>query len=354
MPETAVSLRVTDLAKSYGAAPVLAGATLEIAAGGCVAVLGPSGSGKTTLLRIVAGLVTADRGTVEVAGRLTDAPEPRVRAEARGVAFLFQDLALWPHMTIRGNLDFVLEARGVARGDRERLAGESAAAAEFPAALLGRRPGEISGGERQRAALARVLAQEPKLLLLDEPLSHLDPALRASLLLQLRRLRRERSLASLLVTHDMAEAFALADVVVVLHHGRMEQTGAPRDVYERPRTRFVAEFVGRASFLPATRRDGRLVTAAGEFPADGAPDGAVVAVLRPERVRPADGAPVRARVADAVFQGDHWLWAVDLASGGGSEGARVLVRADRNAARGEEVALVVDPPPFVPAEEGVR
>jgi ABC-type Fe3+/spermidine/putrescine transport system ATPase subunit len=339
---------VSGLTKSYGRAPALSGVDLEIAAGACTAVLGPSGSGKSTLLRIVAGLVDADGGRVEIHGQVTDDPRRLVRAEERGVAFLFQDLALWPHMTVRGNLDFVLEARGVRKAERPQEAETAATSAEFPARLLDRRPGEISGGERQRAAIARVLAQHPRLLLLDEPLSHLDPELRAALLLQLRRIRVERGLAALLVTHEVGEAFSLAQQVLVMRNGRVEQSASPRDLYDRPRTRFGAGFVGRAWFVRAARRDGAVATPFGTFPAGDAPEGPLVAVVRPERVRAEPGGPVRARVVDAVYQGDHWLWATDLDGDAG----RVLVRADRPAARGDEVALACDRPWFVPDESG--
>lgn len=348
MPETGVALRVRGLRKSFGATPVLRDVSVEVAAGGCVAVLGPSGSGKSTLLRVVAGLAPADEGSVEIHGVVTDDPEPRVPPEARGVAFLFQDLALWPHMSLRGNLDFVLEARGVPRSERRAAGDRAAASARLPSALLDRRPADVSGGERQRAAIARALAQAPRLVLLDEPLSHLDPGLRARLLLELRHLREQAGLSTLLVTHDIEEAFALAQSVVVMQAGRVVQAGPPLTVYERPASRFVAEFVGRASFLPAVRRDGRLATSVGEFPADRAPEGPLLAVVRPERIRPVPGGPVRARVEDAVFLGDHWLWETSVGAAGAE--CRVLVRADRPAERGEIVSLAADPPAFVPDE----
>ncbi|MCE9635415.1 MAG: ABC transporter ATP-binding protein [Planctomycetes bacterium] len=348
MVETAVALRVQGLKKSYGDVSVLDDVSLEVPGGQCTAILGPSGSGKSTLMRIVAGLVDADAGRVEVLGQVTDDPRRRVAPEKRGVALLFQDLALWPHMTVRGNLDFVLEARGVSKSER-RAKGEAAAeGAEFPASLLDRKPSEISGGERQRAAIARALAQQPRLVLLDEPLSHLDPALRATLLLELRRLREKHGLSTLLVTHEVGEAFALAQTVVVLRRGRVEQAAAPRDIYERPRSRFVAEFVGRASILPATRGAGRIETPLGTFSDSGAPAGAVVAVVRPERVRATDGG-ARARIVDSVFQGDHWLWQTELA-----QGARVLVRSTSPAVPGQEVALTADVPAFVPDDVECR
>ena len=339
------------------------GVSLAVAAGECVAVLGPSGSGKSTLLRVVAGLVAADAGRVEIAGTVTDDPRPRVPPERRGVGFLFQDLALWPHLSLRGNLDFVLEARGVARGDRPREIDDAATAAELPRELLDRRPGDVSGGERQRAALARVLVQAPRLLLLDEPLSHLDPDLRWSLVALLRRLRAERGLTSLLVTHDRSEAFALAQRIVVVRNGRIEQEGTPEEVYERPRTAFVASFVSRAALLPAERRGSEVVTPFGTWPAAGAvppvPSGPLLAVFRPECVRSvangADGAPgadgthgVRGRIVDGYPCGDHWIVTAEVPSGDSS--VRVPFRADAGAAVGSEVRLTATHPAFVPSD----
>jgi len=342
---TAPALRVEGLRKAYGATPVLDSVSLAVEDGGCTAVLGPSGCGKSTLLRIIAGLVTADAGKVEIRGAVVDDPKPRVPPEKRGVGFVFQDLALWPHMTIRGNLDFVLEARGVRGAAATKAAEDAADSVGLPRALFGRRPGELSGGERQRAAIARTLVQAPAVVLLDEPLSNLDRGLRVQILALLRRLRMERGLAALLVTHDRDEAFALADRVVVLRAGRVEQQGTPEEVYGRPVSRYVAKLVGTASFLPAERRDGTLATALGAWPVEGISNGPLVAVFRPESVRLADQGAVRGRCLDAFYRGDHWLHSVEV------EGSKttVLVRAARRASPGDAVRLEADRPAFVPA-----
>jgi iron(III) transport system ATP-binding protein len=342
---TASALRVEALGMSYGRVRVLDSVSLAVAPGACTAVLGPSGCGKSTLLRIVAGLVAADAGRVEIGGRVTDDPSPRVPPEARGVGFVFQDLALWPHLSIRGNLDFVMEARGVRGDDAARRAGAAAESVGLPAALLGRRPGDLSGGERQRAAIARVLVQEPSVVLLDEPLTNLDRELRVQILAMLRRLRAERGLTSLLVTHDRDEAFALADRVAVLRAGRVEQHGTPEEIYASPASRYVARLVGTASFVPAERRDGTLATALGSWPAAGAPNGPVVAVFRPETVRFSGAGGVRGRCVDALYRGDHWLHTVEVDGPGGRPS--VLVRAVRPARPGEAVTLEADRPAFV-------
>jgi ABC-type Fe3+/spermidine/putrescine transport system ATPase subunit len=339
------ALRVDSVAKAYGKVPVLDSVSLEVGKGGCTAVLGPSGCGKSTLLRIVAGLVTADAGTVEVRGAVVDDPRPRVPPEKRGVGFVFQDLALWPHMTVRGNLDFVLEARGIRGDEASKAARDAADAVGLPPALFGRRPGELSGGERQRAAIARTLVQDPAVMLLDEPLSNLDRELRVQILALLRRLRVERGLAALLVTHDRDEAFALADRVVVLRAGRVEQAGAPQEIYGRPASKYVARLVGTASFVPVERRDGSFSTPLGAWPAEAGSNGPVVAVFRPESLRFSEQGAVRGRCVDAFYRGDHWLHSIEV------EGATstVLVRGASRADPGDAVRLEADRPAFVPA-----
>ena len=347
---TAAALSVDALAKSYGGTRVLAGVSLTVAAGGCTAVLGPSGCGKSTLLRVVAGLVAADAGRVEIGGTVTDDPAPRVPPERRGVGFVFQDLALWPHMDVRENLAFVLAARGVRGAPAEARTAAALEAVGLPAALLTRRPGQLSGGERQRAAIARVLVQEPALLLLDEPLTNLDRELRVQILALLRRLRAERGLAALLVTHDRDEAFALADRIAVLRDGRVEQEGTPQEVYGAPRSAYVAALVGTASLLPAERRGAEIATPLGTWPADGVANGPLVAVFRPETVRLSEAGAFGGRCVDAYYRGDHWLHAIEIEAAGVRR--TVLVRASARAAPGAAVRLDADRPAFVAGNNG--
>jgi iron(III) transport system ATP-binding protein len=335
------SVQLDSLSRRLGGRDVLRGLSLEVEAGEWIALLGPSGAGKTTLLRAIAGLEAPDAGRVLLGGREAVSIPPR----DRGVGFVFQDLALWPHMSVSGNLGFVMEARGVRGADAAKRAREAVDAVGLPAALLERRPGELSGGERQRAAIARVLVQEPAVVLLDEPLTNLDRELRVQILAMLRKLRAERGLASLLVTHDRDEAFALADRVAVLRAGRVEQHGTPEDIYATPASRYVARLVGTASFVPAERRDGTFATALGSWPADGAPNGPVVAVFRPEMVRFSGQSGVRGRCVDAFYRGDHWLHTVEVEAPGARPS--VLVRAARPAKPGEAVTLEADRPAFV-------
>lgn len=355
MPPAPDALRIEGLRKSFGSREVLSGVSLAVPAGSCTALLGPSGSGKSTLLRIAAGLETADAGRVTIAGRLADDPEQRIPVEQRNVGMLFQELALWPHMTVAGNLSFVLEARQVPASERAGRIDAAVAGAGLPRSLLDRRPPTLSGGERQRAALARLLVQGTSLFLLDEPLSHLDPHLRHGLLDALAALREERGIAYLIVTHDQTEAFALADTVVVLRDGRVEQQGTPESIYRSPASRFVAEFVGRCAFVDAEARGGRVATPFGDVPAPG-PDGRRTLVYRPETVRLRDGAgsaagdAVREAVREAVrgtvrsvrFGDGAWIASVDVPFGAAAW--RLLVRADRAPAPGDAVGLEATPP----------
>ncbi len=341
------ALRIENLHVRYGSTPALRGVGLTVDAGGCTAVLGPSGCGKSTLLRAVAGLTAAHDGHIRIGDTLTDSPKQLVAPEDRRVALVFQDLALWPHMTVNGNLDFVLEARGVRRAERPDETLAAFAAVGFPSELAARYPGELSGGERQRAAIARAIAQQPRILLLDEPLTGLDRHLRRHLLETLAALRAERGLAMLVVTHDQEEAFALADRVAVMNHGVIEQEGAPEDVYAAPQTAFVAGFVGPAALLESTVSAGSARTPLGEFPAAGVADGARLAVFRPDTVRVATGSSAHPGVVETAFyRGGHFLLVVRLTEGD----QRVLVRSNAGVEPGTQIALEADGPAFVGPE----
>ncbi len=344
---TPAPIRCEDLRKDFGRRPALAGASLEAPAGRFTAILGSSGCGKTTLLRIVAGLETADGGRVLLGDRVLSDPLPRVLARDRRVGMVFQSLALWPHMTAEGHLHFVLSSRGAPRDGRPARARELLALVGL-SDRGGARPAELSGGEQQRVALARALAGDPAVLLLDEPFGSLDAALRASLRDSVRGIQRRLGLTTVLVTHDQEEALAVADHLVVMRAGRVEQAGPPADVYRRPSTRFVAEFLGGAAVLPATVAGGRVRTALGEATAPapaGWPDGPALAVVRPECARlSGDGTP--ARVLRTTFAGGRFL--VEVALAGGADGAPALrVAADAPAADGAEVRVALSEPPHL-------
>ncbi|MEI8257228.1 MAG: TOBE-like domain-containing protein [Deltaproteobacteria bacterium] len=276
-----MSIAVDGIRKRFGEYIALQDVAFEVQTGQLAAILGPSGCGKTTLLRIIAGLETPDAGRVFLQGReATDLPVAR-----RRVGFVFQHYALFRHMTVFDNVAFGLTVRR--RPDRPSAAAIRAKVEELLAlvqleAEAGRRPAQLSGGQRQRVALARALAVDPEVLLLDEPFGALDTQVRQELRRWLRRLHDALHFTSLFVTHDQTEAFEVADSILVMNHGRIEQRGTPEQVYDEPATAFVHSFVGTTHELPARREAG--VLSIGPLPpvADAGPDGAVRVVMRPQ------------------------------------------------------------------------
>jgi iron(III) transport system ATP-binding protein len=270
-----LAIHAADIHKAFGAAQAVAGATVTVEEGQLVALLGPSGSGKTTLLRIVAGFDAPDAGTVRVGGRLVAGDGVWEEPDRRRVGMVFQDGALFPHLTVSRNVGFG-EPRAGRVDECLRLVGLADRAGSYPH--------ELSGGERQRIALARALAIEPEVVLLDEPFASLDATLREALREEVAGILRDAGASALLVTHDQQEALSLADVVVVLRDGRVEQVGRPEEVYTQPASRWVAEFLGAADVVPGTASDGVVDCELGRFPADRALSGAVEVVVRPEAV----------------------------------------------------------------------
>jgi putative spermidine/putrescine transport system ATP-binding protein len=314
-------LVLSGLSKSYGPVVAVQDLALEVEKGESVALLGPSGCGKTTTLRMVAGLIEPTRGSIWAAGRdLTHVP-----AHRRNMGYVFQSYALFPHMNVAANVAFGLEERGVPRPERKRRVAEALALVRLDG-LEERRPREISGGQMQRVALARALVLEPDVLLLDESLSNLDSKLRESMRHEIREIQRGLSITTLFVTHDQTEAMTMCDRVAVMDRGRIAQVGSPRDIYDRPASRFVADFVGRANVVPLAR------SATGELAAGGAPirvsaadvssAGEVDLFLRPQRLRlatvdePASGANrLTGRVVRTAFVGDRLEVLLDTPAG---------------------------------------
>ncbi|MCD7058820.1 ABC transporter ATP-binding protein [Pelagibacterium xiamenense] len=251
------ALKLTGIRKSFGATEVLHGIDLTAKEGEFVIFVGPSGCGKSTLLRIIAGLEDASAGTVEIAGAVVNTTPPA----KRGIAMVFQTYALYPHLTVKGNMSLGMKQAGAPKAEIEE---HVAAASKMLGldALLERRPAELSGGQRQRVAIGRAVVREPKLFLFDEPLSNLDAALRVNTRLEIARLHRELSATMVYVTHDQIEAMTLADRIVVMNAGRIEQIGTPMELYNRPDNLFVAGFIGspQMNFIPAEALGG----AAGE------------------------------------------------------------------------------------------
>lgn len=262
--------------------------SLDLPEGAFVVVLGPSGCGKSSLLRMLAGLETITGGEARIAGRRVNELEPK----DRGCAMVFQNYALYPHMSVAENIGYPLKVAGVPRAERAarvRAVAESLALSEH----LARRPGQLSGGQRQRVAIGRAMVRAPRVFLFDEPLSNLDATLRVQMRAELRRLHERLGATSLLVTHDQVEAMTLADIMVVMQAGRVEQVGAPRTVYDRPETRFVAGFLGSPpmNLMPGRVAGGGRAVALEGGPlvplAGSLPEGLEVALgIRPEHVLP--------------------------------------------------------------------
>jgi putative spermidine/putrescine transport system ATP-binding protein len=250
--ETATpGIRLRGLRKTFGPVVAVDSIDLDIDDGEFFAVLGPSGSGKTTVLRMIAGFEPPTAGTIELGG--VDAT--RVPPFRRDVNTVFQDYALFPHMNVADNVGYGLRVRGVSKSERARRVGEALEMVRLPD-LGARKPAELSGGQRQRIALARALINRPRVLLLDEPLGALDLKLRERMQIELKAIQRDVGITFVFVTHDQDEALTLCDRLAVMHDGRLEQVGPPEDVYERPATRFVAEFVGTSNVIsgpPAQR-----------------------------------------------------------------------------------------------------
>ena len=300
-------------------APVLRDVSLGIDAGAMVCLLGPSGCGKTTLLRLIAGFEEPDAGTIALEGRQVSAPGRVVAPEKRQVGMVFQDYALFPHMTVAQNIVFGLYRRPASHR-RRRLADLLQLVGLED---MGRRyPHELSGGQQQRVALARALAPGPQLLLLDEPFSNLDVNLRRQLRHEMREVLRQTNMTTVLVTHDQEEALSFADHVAILDAGQVVQYGSPEALVQNPAARFVAEFLDLGCFLPAEVRDDCIVSELGVCPVGPDTPNVITGQQRVDLLVPPEcvtvcenGGGIRARVTQVVFQGTRKIFTVRLPSG---------------------------------------
>jgi ABC-type sugar transport system ATPase subunit len=332
-PETdaVAGVSLHAVCKSYGEVAVVHGVDLEIADHEFVVFVGPSGCGKSTLLRMIAGLEDITSGQIAIDGRVVNELDPK----DRDVAMVFQDYALYPHMTVFENMAFSLRYRGVAKGEIHRRVDHAARILDIDL-LAARMPRQLSGGQRQRVAMGRAIVRDPKVFLFDEPLSNLDAKLRVQMRTEIKRLRERVATTTIYVTHDQVEAMTLADRIVILNHGRIEQIGTPEEVYDTPATVFVAGFIGAPpmNLLPAE-----------VLPEHSARHGVLVGV-RPEHLvwhsgpSSTAGAPFlsgRATVVEPL--GSDTLVSLDVA--GTAVIARLAPRLVRKA--GEAVALSADP-----------
>lgn len=243
-------IKISHITKHYGQNPVISDVSMHIRAGEFVAVLGPSGCGKTTLLRLVAGFETLDCGTIELGGKAVSADGLHIQPEKRDVGIVFQNYALWPHMSVSENIGYSLKVAGIASAERKRRVDEALATVGLDG-FGERRPADLSGGQRQRVALGRCLAAHSSIVLLDEPLANLDVHLRATMEEEFARFHERTGATMLYITHDQAEAMALADRVAVMDKGRIVQIASPGELYREPATEMVASFIGEGFVLPA-------------------------------------------------------------------------------------------------------
>lgn len=320
-----MGLRLDAVTKCYGPITVLEPISLDVPDGEFLTILGPSGSGKTTILRLVAGFTQPTAGRLEFGGRdITAMPTNR-----RPFNTVFQDYALFPHMTVEQNVGYGLMVRGRPKDEIRRKVTETLDVVGL-GALLRRYPAQLSGGQKQRVALARAIVCEPQLILLDEPLAALDAELRRQMQLFLKDLQKRIAITFLFVTHDQDEAITMSDRIVVMRSGRIEQTGAPKEIYYKPATPFVARFFGDNNLFEGTIRDGVAESAVGHFSCSGAADGPAILAFRPEKVvlgTASDAITIPCRVEDIIFVGaaTHVRLSLDHAP---SQGLLVKITSD--------------------------
>jgi putative spermidine/putrescine transport system ATP-binding protein len=335
-----VAVGVRDCGKTFAdGTRALEPLTLDIARGETVVLLGPSGCGKTTLLRIIAGLEMPDAG-----GRImfNETDMTRVPIERRNVGMVFQSYALFPNMNVADNIGYGLKVRGINGAERTARIAELVALTGIEG-LEHRRIDQLSGGQRQRVALARAVAVRPSVLLLDEPLTALDAALRERLRSELNRLLRTLGITAIYVTHDQSEAMALGDRIVAMRKGAIAQVGTPRDIYFAPASRFVAEFIGAANIIDADCDAGTLLLPGGKLPiGDGAVHGKVSAMIRPESIRlvTAESAALFGRIDSVSFVGDRQRVAI---SGAAAKTITADIPNSLALKIGEQVGLAIDP-----------
>jgi iron(III) transport system ATP-binding protein len=334
-------LELTGLTKRFGAQTAVDGLDLTVESSKLVSLLGPSGCGKTTTLRLLSGFAVPDGGTIHVAGKQVSSAAGVVPPERREMSMIFQSYALWPHLTVAENVAYGLKLRRLSRADIERRVRAILETMQLLPYEV-RYPAELSGGQQQRVGLARALVVEPKILLLDEPLSNLDANLREDMRHEIRRLHDRFHYTTVYVTHDQSEAMTTSDLIAVMRDGKIEQTGSPEDIYERPETEFVARFIGSTNILRGRRIgardvdcDGlRLTCETGAFPNDGS----AIVSIRPHRIILGAPAPEGAQgiVERAVYLGSQRHYIVAANSG---MKLQVLTSSDIRAAVGERVGL---------------
>ena len=350
-------LALKNLGRTFGAFEAVKDLNLDIAQGEFVSLLGPSGCGKTTTLRMIAGFIDPTGGTIELDGKTLSAPSGSLPPEKRGMSMIFQSYAIWPNMTVFENVAFGLKLRKVPSADIKRQVQAMLEVVRM-GELADRYPSELSGGQQQRVALARAIVIKPAVLLLDEPLSNLDANLREEMRFEIRRMHDEFRITTVYVTHDQSEAMVTSDRIAVMNKGRIEQVDAPYILYSRPKTRFVASFIGRTNFLDGTQSGDMasfpgfaIPVAALAEPAAGG--GAITISVRPQAIQLHRAKPALAgrialdgRITERAFLGETWDYVFAA-----REGALTLKVAASPATVfevGSEAWVELDPAQMVP------
>ncbi len=325
-------LKINDVQKSFGMTKVLDGISFEMIEGECICLLGSSGSGKSTLLQIIAGLLKAEHGEINMSGLQALSRNKFIPPEKRPINMVFQDYALWPHMTVRKNIEYGLKMSKVPESIRRKRI-ESVSQLLQLEGLLNRLPSELSGGQQQRVGIARALATEPNILLMDEPLSNLDVKLRTEMRSELADILRRLSITTIYVTHDMMEAFALADRILVLHQGKIEQLASPQKMYEEPETLGVAQLMGYQNRLKGkitSINDGTATIQCGEYSVKGTlqtgqndklsvgDDVLVMLQLEAIHFDSVSFQPenyIEAKIVQVIYEGSRWRYRLEMKDG---------------------------------------
>ena len=353
-------LSLRGVTRRFGGVTAVEAFDLDLQSGEFVSLLGPSGCGKTTTLRMIAGFLAPSEGTIEMDGQVISTPASSLPPEKRGMSMIFQSYAIWPNMTVAENVAFGLQVRRRPRAEIRTRVDQILDVVRMKP-LAARYPQELSGGQQQRVALARAIVVQPTVLLLDEPLSNLDANLREEMRYEIRRLHDEFRITTIYVTHDQAEAMVTSDRIAVMNGGRVEQVDAPRALYARPRTRFVAGFIGRTNFLDGEVRDAAVTfdgfaIETARFAEPAALRGKVSFSLRPQSVALHAVAPaasdrvalIPGRVVQRAYLGEYWDYAVR--PDGGALLLRVTARPHEVFEVDARVWLELDPRQLAPIE----
>ena len=353
-----IKLAIRNIGKDFGSKPAVQDFSLDIASGSFVSLLGPSGCGKTTMLRMIAGFIAPTRGTIELNGQVLSSASFSAPPEKRGMSMIFQSYAIWPHMTVAENVGFGLKLRHLPADEINQRVEEILNVVRLDE-LSARYPAELSGGQQQRVALARAVIIKPEILLLDEPLSNLDANLREEMRFEIRRLHDEFKMTTIYVTHDQSEAMVTSDQIVVMNKGAVEQIDPPYALYNKPKTKFVASFIGRTNLLSATHV-GEMVDFGGfalpekVFEHLDSLEPELLFSLRPQNIRIQQSQPVentseefwvQGKVVKQAYLGDRWDYSINP---GGDLCITVSTDPGQQCGIGETVWMAIRPQDMVP------